>query len=127
MHIAIARFPAVTAEQDKDFRDWFTWSNEQLREAEGLEGRRLLRAQDGSYIALVEHESASTFAEMHASEAVSMIHAGLGSILSNGPQATQYDVVVDFPISGGCCGGSQAPSGHDAPTAQATGGCCQKS
>ncbi len=127
MYIAIAHFPTVPAEKEQDLRDWFAWSNDQLREAEGLEGRRLLRAHDGSYIALVEHQSAGTFAEMHASEAVSMIHAGLGSILSNGPQATQYDVVVDFPISGGCCGGSQASSGHEAPTAQATGGCCQKS
>ena len=105
MYIAIAHFPTVPAEKEQDLRDWFAWSNEQLREAEGLEGRRLLRAQDGSYIALVEHESASTFAEMLASEAVSMIHAGLGSILSNDPQATQYDVVVDFPISRGRCGG----------------------
>ena len=49
MHIAIARFPAVPAERDKDFRDWFAWSNDQLRGMIGLRGRRLLRATDGSY------------------------------------------------------------------------------
>ena len=33
MHIAIARFPPVPAEHDNDFRDWFAWSNDQLRGA----------------------------------------------------------------------------------------------
>ncbi|MHB8184592.1 MAG: hypothetical protein ACYDDU_00645 [Dermatophilaceae bacterium] len=60
-------FPTVPAELDKDFRDWFAWSNDQLREfawsndqlreTAGLKGRRLLRAPDGSYTALVEHET----------------------------------------------------------------------
>ncbi len=59
MLIAIARFPAVPAERDKDFREWFASSNEQLRETAGLKGRRRLRAPDGSYSTLMEHESAS--------------------------------------------------------------------
>ena len=33
MHIAIAQFPPVPAEHDNDFRDWFAWSNDQLRGA----------------------------------------------------------------------------------------------
>ena len=59
MLIAIARFPAVPAERDKDFREWFASSNEQLRETAGLKGRRRQRAPDGSYSTLMEHESAS--------------------------------------------------------------------
>lgn len=127
MYIAIAHFPTVPAERDNDFRDWFAWSNEQLRHTAGLKDRRLLRAQNGSYIALVEHESASTFAAMHSVEAVSMIHAGLGSILSDGPQATKYDVVVGFSTSGGCCSGGMAAARYDgAAQTQVVGGCCQE-
>ena len=64
MHIAITRFPAVPAERDKDFRDWFARSNQQLHAMVGLRGRRLLRATDGSYTAVVEHDSASSFATL---------------------------------------------------------------
>lgn len=58
MHIATARFPTVPAELDKDFRDWFAWSNDQLRGTAGLKARRLVCAPDGSYTVLVEHEGA---------------------------------------------------------------------
>ena len=119
MHIAIARFPAVPAEHDKDFRDWFAWSNDQLRGMVGLRGRRLLRAPDGSYTALVEHDSAAAFAAMLTAEAVSMIHRGLGPILNDRGQAMSYDVLVDFPTAercrcdgnGTCCEGAAAEPG----------------
>ena len=113
MHIAIARFPAVPAERDKDFRDWFASSNDQLRDTAGLKGRHLLRAADGSYIALVEHESASTFAAMHTAEAVSMIHSGLGGILSEGRPASRYDVVVDCSTSAPGCGDRHGSDSHE--------------
>lgn len=125
MHIAIARFPTVPAERDQDFRDWFAWSNDQLRDVAGLKARRLLQAPDGSYTALVEHESAETFAAMHTAEPVSNIHERLGQIVSDGPDATKYDVVVDFPASGGCCGGGAEAGSHEAaPLALASDGCC---
>ena len=103
MHIAIARFPAVPAGRDKDFRDWFAWSNDQLRGMAGLRGRRLLRASDGLYTALVEHDSAGAFAAMRQAEAISMVDRGLGGILSDRLQAMRYDVVVDFPTAEPCC------------------------
>ena len=102
MHIAIARFPTVPAEHDNDFRDWFAWSNDQLCGMAGLRGRRLLRASDGSYTVLVEHESAAAFAAMLKAEAVSMIHRGLGPLLNDRRQAMSYDVLMDFPIADGC-------------------------
>lgn len=104
MHIAITRFPTVPAERDKDFRDWFARSNEQLHAVVGLRGRRLMRAPDGSYTAMVEHDSAGSFAEMHKAEAISMIHHGLGCILSNSRQVMSYDVLVDFPTAETCSG-----------------------
>ena len=87
MHIALARFPA---ELDRDFRDWFAWANDQLSETAGLKNRGLLRAVDGSYAALMEHESAD-----------------------RGPQATRYAVVVDFASSGSCCGNGNGANCHE--------------
>jgi hypothetical protein len=42
--VAIARFPEVPTEREAEFRAWFAWSNDQLRDIDGLLGRRLLRA-----------------------------------------------------------------------------------
>ncbi len=126
MHIAIARFPTVPAERDQAFRDWFAWSNDQLRDTAGLKARRLLRALDGSYTALVEHENADTFAAMHSAGPVSKIHEQLGEILDETAEATKYDVVVDYPTSGGCCGGGSGAASHEAaPQARASSGCCR--
>ncbi len=126
MHIAIARFPTVPAERDQDFREWFAWSNDQLRDTAGLKARRLLRAPDGSYTALVEHESADTFAAMHTAGPVSKIHEQLGQILDDTAQATKYEVVVDYASAGGCCGGAAGAGSHEAaPQARASAGCCR--
>ena len=112
MHIAIARFPAVPAGRDQDFRDWFASSNDQLREMAGLKGRRLLQAADGSYVALMEHESLNSFAATRTATAVSMIHSGLGQILNDRQQAMGYEVVVDFP-PGPCCAGGPGNDIHE--------------
>jgi len=118
----------VPAERDQDFRDWFAWSNDQLRETEGLKSRRLLRSADGSYAALVEHDSADTFAAMHTAESVAGIHGRLGQIVEDGPQATRYDVVVDFATSGSCCGHDDHGTGSHEGSSQtrASGECCRK-
>ena len=118
MHIAIARFPAVPPEHDKAFRDWFAWSNDQLRGMVGLRGRRLLRAPDGSYTALLEHDSAAAFAAMLKAEAVSMIHRGLGPILNDRRQAMSYDVLVDFPTADGCCCDGNGTCSCEGPEAE---------
>jgi len=134
MFVAIARFPDVPTAREAEFRAWFAWSNDQLREIDGLKGRRLLQAADGSFTALVEHQSADTFAAMHASKVAAHVHAQLGELLLEGPGATTYEVVMDLAKSGSCCGGT---SGHGdqrrndlalvgaSPDAKAAGGCCQ--
>jgi len=71
MFVAIARFPEIPTEREEEFQAWFAWSNDQLREIDGLKGRRLLRAPDGTYMALVEHKTSETFDAMHATEAAS--------------------------------------------------------
>ncbi len=135
MFIAIARFPEVPTEREAEFRAWFAWSNDQLREVDGLQGRRLLRAADGSYTALVEHKNAETFAAMRATDAASQVHALLGELLLDGSAATNYEVVADLAKSGSCCGGKREQGDarrHDlalvgvSAEAQVADGCCQE-
>ena len=105
MFVAIATFPEVPTKLDGEFRAWFAWSNGQLRQVEGLIGRRLMLAADGTYVALVEHTSAETFAAMQGAEVAAEVHARLGVILHETPRHTAYEVVVDAADSRSCCGG----------------------
>ena len=134
MFVAIARFPEVPAEREAELRAWFAWSNDLLRDIEGLQGRRLLRAPDGSYTALIEHKSAETFAAMSATEVASRVGAVLQELLLDGLAATMYEVVAELPSSGSCCGGEGGhggQSGHDlalvgvGDEAQVAGSCCR--
>lgn len=126
MIVAVVHFPPVPAERDAEFRAWFAWSNEQLRDSVGLAGRRLLRDADGAYVGLVEHESPTTFAQMHASTAAVEVQQALHGILEGRPQADVYDVVDASPVTG-CCAGT---SGHESAAAGGAGdvgSCCQAS
>lgn len=130
MFVAIARFPEVPTEREAEFRAWFAWSNDHLRDIDGLEGRRLLRAPDGRYTVLVEHKSAETFAAMRTTEVASQVHALLAELLLEEPAATMYEVVTDLAKSGSCCGGADGHGGrHDlalvgvSDRAQAAGSC----
>jgi heme-degrading monooxygenase HmoA len=105
MFVAIARFPEVPTERADEFEAWFAWSNSELRPIEGLTGRRLLRAPDGTYAAVVEHASQETFAAMHATEVATQVHARLTAILNDEPRSTAYEVVADLEAAEGCCGG----------------------
>jgi heme-degrading monooxygenase HmoA len=134
MFVAIARFPTIPTEREDELQAWFAWSNDQLREIDGLKGRRLLRDPDGTYMALVEHESAGTFDAMHATEAAARVHARLAEVIIDEPRAKKYQVVVDFAKAEACCGGS---GGHGDQGAlgrtgvgiggglQVAGGCCR--
>lgn len=135
MFVAIVRFPEVPAEREGDLQMWFAWSNGLLSGVDGLQGRRLLRAADGGYTAIIEHESAETFGAMHATDVASRVQAHLREVLGAEPAATKYEVVVDLVKSGSCCGGgSHADDGeHGGPDRdavgvgaelQAAGGCC---
>jgi len=138
MFVAIVRFPEVPTEREGDLRMWFAWSTGLLSGIDGLQGRRLLRAADGGYTAVIEHQSAETFAAMHTTEVASQVHAQLREILGAEPVATNYEVVVDLAKSGSCCGGSGGHTGeaehgaNDRAAAgvgadlQAAGGCCHQ-
>jgi heme-degrading monooxygenase HmoA len=134
MFVAIARFPEVPTEREAEFRAWFAWSNDHLRDIDGLEVRRLLRAPDGSYTVLVEHKSAETFAAMHTTDVATQVHARLAGLLINEPAATMYEVVADLANFGSCCGGASGHGGqrkHNLAVvgagdkAQTASGCCR--
>lgn len=117
MFIALVTFPEVPADRETAFRSWFAWSNEELAGVDGLQSRRLLRAPNGSYSALVEHDSEATFSAMHARPEVAAIRARLREIVSEPPTATQLEV-VSGEVAGSCCGGG----GHEQSTASRSTG-----
>ena len=131
MFVALVQFPVVPVERDEEFREWFTWSNQQLQDTSGLKSRRLLRAEDGAYVALVEHESADTFAAMHKTAPVTGVQARLRQLLNDLPHATRFEVIVDSS-TGSCCGGHGGNGGHQGEHAEgahhdslsSAGGCC---
>jgi len=110
MFVAMVQFPAVRPEDEEAFRDWFAWSNERLGGVAGLRDRRLLRDTFGGYAAIVEHDSAETFAAMHASPAADQVNRRLRGLLAAGPSATMFEVVDALAASrgGGCCGGGRS-------------------
>lgn len=93
LFVAVVHFPPVPAERDSDFRRWFAWSNDQLGGSVGLVGRRLLRTSDGAYVGLIEHQSAATFAQMHASPPALAVQQHLHGMLEGRPSADEYEVV----------------------------------
>lgn len=100
MFVAIARLPEIPLELEAEFRAWFAWSNGQHRGIEVLQGRRLLSAEDGTCTALVEHDTAETFAAMHSTEVATGVYARLGEVFNAGPAITMYEVVLDLAKSG---------------------------
>lgn len=134
MLIAIARFREVPADRRAGFEAWFDWSNNELREAEGLLGRRLLRASDGTYTEVAEHQSEQTFAAMNATGVAAHVQSRLRRILKEVPQIATHEVVHDLATSASCCGGTgsdqrrAALEGTALKAANATaapGGCCR--
>lgn len=128
MYVAIVEFPAIPAPRDDEFRAWFDWSNQALADADGLCDRRLLRSDDGRYLAIVEHDTSDTFAAMHQSQVASQVRDRLQTVLSGAPQARTYELVSQPLVSGGGCCGQEDGSGAEVATDRAAGteqhGCC---
>jgi len=68
--VNIVEFPTIKKEKDEEFKEWFAWSNTVYEKFDGFISRRLLKPTngEGSYVAIVEHESGKTFMVMHLSE-----------------------------------------------------------
>lgn len=104
MFVATIRFPDVPEDRLPQFLEWFTWSNDVLRDTEGLRQRRLLHGADGTYAAIVEHDSSESFAQMHRTEEASRIQERLATILDERPKATVFEVAAELvPDGSPCC------------------------
>lgn len=96
MFVAIISFPPIREGKDAEFREWFTWSNNEFAKNKGFLGRRLLRPMEGgNYVAILEHESRETFTAMQGSP----IHAEAGKrvapLLDGHPAPTFYELIAE--------------------------------
>ena len=66
MIIGIVNFPAVKPGREKDFLDWFSWSNLHFAEQQGFISRRLIKliGEPEKYAAIIEFENAADFSEV---------------------------------------------------------------
>jgi heme-degrading monooxygenase HmoA len=93
MFVAIVRFPAINPERDADFREWFRWSNQVLKESPGFISRKLIKGRDDSYVAIVEHSGYDTFTAMHSSNEHKLVHEKALSLFNGTPKPEFFDVV----------------------------------
>jgi hypothetical protein len=93
MFIAIVRFPKISPKQDKEFRDWFEWSNQLLRNSRGLISRKLLVGRDSNYTAIIEHSGYDTFTAMHSSYEHKLVHKKALTFFDGAPKPEFFQVI----------------------------------
>jgi len=96
MFVVIINFPVIKEGKDKEFREWFAWSNKEFINHKGLIRRLLLTSGQGkdNYVAIVEHESRETFMAMHNSPAHEEAGRRVASLLDGHPIPQFYEVVI---------------------------------
>jgi heme-degrading monooxygenase HmoA len=87
------RFPPIKPEQDKEFREWFEWSNRQLMNSPGFISRKLLVDRNKRYAAIVEHSGYDTFRAMHSSNEHKLVHESALSLFNGTPKPEFFQVV----------------------------------
>ena len=95
MFVNLIRFPTLHPGREEAFLEWFERSNRVYREFPGFRSRRLLRAADGSYAAVVEHEAEQTFMAMHTSPERAALWADVEPLVQGRPLPAFYDVVQE--------------------------------
>jgi heme-degrading monooxygenase HmoA len=93
MFVAIVRFPPISPEKDTEFRKWFSWSNQLLKNSPGFISRKLIRGGDGSYVAIVEYSGYDMFTAMHSSNDHKLVHEKALSVFNGSPKPEFFDVV----------------------------------
>jgi heme-degrading monooxygenase HmoA len=96
MFVNIVEFPSIKEGKDKEFREWFAWSNSVFEKFDGFISRRLLKPTKGkgNYAAIVEHKSEETFMAMHMSEEREKVHEKVKSLFEGSPKPSFYEVIV---------------------------------
>lgn len=80
---------------EEDFKRWFSESNRVLEGFPGFVSRRFLKAHDGSYRIIVEHESKETFIKMHNSPEHERLHPAGHSFMSADPVRKTFSVAAE--------------------------------
>lgn len=94
MLVVIISFPPIKAGKDKEFLEWFEWSNREFAKHEGFRSRRLLKPlKGGSYAAVVEHDSEKTFAAMNSSPFHGEASKRVSPLLEGSPTPHFYEVI----------------------------------
>lgn len=96
MFVNIIEFPPIKKGKDKEFREWFEWSNTVYEKFDGFTSRRLLKPTKGKkkYVAIVEHETEETFMKMHLSDERQKAWAKVEPLLNEGPTPHFYEVMI---------------------------------
>src|SRR5688500_6936025 len=93
MIIVIAKFTTVYQGQEEEFRKWFDWSNQVLKEIPGLKSRKLAKNRNGDYIAIVEFDTFEAFKAMHTSNIHKLIHEKTSLLFSGMPKPEFFEVI----------------------------------
>ncbi len=96
MFINIMSFPPIKEGKDSEFKEWFTWSNQEYAKHKGFIRRRLLKPRKaGNYVILVEHESYETFMAMHTSPSQAQASERLKPLLDGSPTPQFFDTILE--------------------------------
>ncbi|MFU8794633.1 MAG: antibiotic biosynthesis monooxygenase family protein [Dethiobacteria bacterium] len=95
MFINIINFPPVKDGKDEEFKNWFSWSNEQYSTHKGFISRKLLKPREGgNYVGVVEHETYDTFMAMHTSSTQAEARKRVEPLLEGNPAPHFYELVL---------------------------------
>jgi heme-degrading monooxygenase HmoA len=95
MFINLIEFPPIKEGKEKEFLEWFSWSNDIYSKFIGFISRKLLKStKDNRYAAIVEHESEKTFMDMHTSKERQQAWLKVESLLNGKPIPHFYEVVI---------------------------------
>ncbi len=96
MFVNLIQFPPIIVGKEAEFLDWFKWSNSEYAKFAGFKSRRLLKPSgtQGTYAAIVEHESYETFMTMHTSPTQAEARKRVGLLLDGDPTPHFYEVVI---------------------------------
>lgn len=99
MFINLIEFPSIKGRKEKEFLEWFSWSNAVYEKFDGFISRRLLKStKENKYAAIVEHESEETFMTMHTSKERQQAWSKVEPLLEGKPTPHFYEVVINSKI-----------------------------
>ena len=95
MLVVIINFPPIQTGKEKEFLEWFEWSNKEFSKHKNFRSRRLLKPlKEGNYAAIVDHDSEKTFAAMNSSPFHAEAGKRVSPLLEGNPTPNFYEVIL---------------------------------